>query len=477
MSPNKPYILFPDFSLRKEVLVFGLLTLLILVLRVDVLINFSSLVLGGVRGDAGIYFWLIDEIPSSLSLRNWFETSAFYPYSKTLAWSDNFIIPSLLAQLFQLLGLNKIASYNLLLLFAQAANGFSLYLLAYLISRRRLAAFLGGALFCTLSYFSSQLGHPQLQFFFVIPLGVFLFYLAVQKNSFLSYLCLTVFVALSFLVAVYYALFLSYSIAFFYLCHLFLHPEHFQKGKLGDLFFATLISAFVLLPFLLPYFQVASVFGKRELYEAYYLSAHALSYLSFSDWSIPYSSTSALSGSEAVFGIGIVLPVLALLMLLSSLKASKLRRALIVFGIALALCFFFSSLKPLVKLLSPDESSFLYRFILIAHWPNWLVALLSWACIGAFFYLFYRVGRLERNVQLRHFSDRDHVLCFAGLALLAFLLSLGPLGNPERGDLLLSPYAFLQGVLPGLSGLRAASRFGILVIFSFSLLSALLLSS
>src|SRR5690606_29944065 len=73
----------------------GLLTVLG-IWRFSALLHISTHYIGGFQGDAGLYSWLTN-LNSQNFLFPWFETNGFYPYGYSLAWSDNFILPSLLA--------------------------------------------------------------------------------------------------------------------------------------------------------------------------------------------------------------------------------------------------------------------------------------------------------------------------------------------------------------------------------------------
>ena len=142
---------------------------LLIILRWDAVLNISTHYVGGSERDAGFYMWLAKSNLRDLVSYPWFNTAAFYPYTRTLAWSDNFILPSFLMGLLPLGASRPALAWNIVLLGAGFLNGYLTFRLCYKLSGDFGASFAGGALFMGLSWFSGNLGHPQLQFVFWLP--------------------------------------------------------------------------------------------------------------------------------------------------------------------------------------------------------------------------------------------------------------------------------------------------------------------
>ena len=81
--------------------------------------------------------------------------------------------------------------------------------------------------------------------------------------------------------------------------------------------------------------------------------------------------------------------------------------------------------------------------------------------------------RRQRGLADRRLGRREWVLLLLGLALVAALLSLGPVVNLARRPIGPGLYAWLHPYLLPLRALRAANRIGVLVVFAVSLLASL----
>jgi hypothetical protein len=81
--------------------------------------------------------------------------------------------------------------------------------------------------------------------------------------------------------------------------------------------------------------------------------------------------------------------------------------------------------------------------------------------------------RRQRGLADRRLGRREWVLVLLGLALVAALLSLGPVVNLARRPIGSGLYAWLHPYLLPLRALRAANRIGVLVVFAVSLLASL----
>jgi len=59
------------------------------------------------------------------------------------------------------------------------------------------------------------------------------------------------------------------------------------------------------------------------------------------------------------------------------------------------------------------------------------------------------------------------------LALNTAIISFGPLGNPAKDHLVFAPYMLFKAILPGLEGIRAISRIGIVTIFCMAIIAGI----
>jgi len=434
-----------------------LFAILLCIVRWRVLPEFSGAYLGGESGDAGLYVWLFTRSLRSLSLLNWFDTGAFYPYGLSLAWSDNFILPAFLGKGLQLIGLSTPAAYNLTLLLTQWLNGFLTFVLIYRLTGQLGVSLLGGLAFLLYAFFPANLGHPQLQFAFWIPLSLLCFFSYLHRQTFWKAFLLGLSIGAAFLCAVYYAVFISLLVVLAIFCVRFLKPKVLANKSLGQLIGGMLVGFSPVVPFILPYLNVRSVFGIRNLYEAYYFSAKAASYLAAPAANPIYSFSSGLSHAEAWFfpGLGILGLVFVGIQNLASVR--RLRAPYLWF-----LCVFTGSL------IFTQISG---RFAQIS------TAALLWIGLILILFFFKKLCALESKLNFEIVTNRFLILFFLLCAFIFVCISFGPIGNPEKAGWALSPYRVFYEFFPGAHSIRAVSRAGILVIFCGILAGSIALST
>jgi hypothetical protein len=193
---------------------------------------------------------------------------------------------------------------------------------------------------------------------------------------------------------------------------------------------AALLGALPSVFVLIPYLRVKAAFGGRGLYEAYYFAATGLSYLSFSSFNSLMGSTSGWTHSEATLCPGYL--ALATCLAWAALKGGgerKTRIILVLLVVATAIASTGIGSVPSLRLAT---------------------ACCAWFLLAATAFLAYR-----RPTQWA---------AVAALGILAFVFSLGPLGNPDKGQLALAPYALAHLVVPGMDSVRAVARFGSIVV-------------
>lgn len=409
-------------------LVFLGLTLLF---RVDVWEYLTTRYLGGVDYDAGLYVFLARVARSALSPSVWFDTTAFYPYGYSLAWSDNFILPSLLFSCFR--GWGDPLGYNLLYLLCGALNGYCAFRLFRLVggTQSERWAYVIGVGFSTYGFLQQHYGHPQLQWAFWMPLGIELLLRAIffysPFSSFAAGLCISG----AFLSSVYYAIFLA--VAFCFSGILLILRVFVQRPSVVILGSCVLAGVGGLIPLVLvadPYVRVGRAFGHRFLFESHFFSANLFSYLAASDLSFFYRSLSHFSHPEARLFPGAVVGILWCGALTKWLWS---RRNLCIALVALIL-----QLVPLG------------------------LALSLWLLLAVLLWDWYAMGSWKGDVD-----DVPWDRFFGLLGFVFFFLSLGPLGNPAEGEYAPGLASVLYGVFPGFSAVRAVGRIGVLAYLFF----------
>lgn len=422
-----------------------LLAVLLLVRRSDCLQLFSSHLLGGTGGDTNLYFWLVTTFPHNLLERGWFNTNAFSPYEHTLAWSDNFLFPSSLFYCLRKLGLAEIPAWNVLILCAQFLNGVAVFLLARSLRANYLTSFFLGSIFIASPYFAEHLGHPQLQFFFFVPLGFLAFLKLLEKPNFVRAFALALALGLAFLTTVYYAIALGTVCILYTLSKVVLRSQ-LQSTQFAWLIVSALLSAVMLFAFTWPYLEVREAFGPRKLHEFYYFGVSLLSYLSSTSLSVYYSQTADWSHSEARFFWGLASAALLLVGVKSVWKVSGYSVCFALLTLALA--------DPLLSdALGLPRSQRLYT-----------AAGFGWLSL-----VFYTLKARRQTVT-------QDSLSFPFLALILTLVAIGPLGFPEINTRSVSVFIPFYELFPGFDALRAISRLVVPSFLFFALSSISLLN-
>lgn len=466
-SKSPPFILL--CQCRASHLLFGFLyfVALTIFLRFRAVASLNSHVLGGAERDAGLYLWLTEAFHHALANSPSFadlisavlNLPGFFPYTLTLAWSDNFLLPAALASLFAHFTLTPIGAYNVVLLLAQFLNGLSMFVLCLRLTASPHAAVFAGSIWASSSFFTAHLGHPQLQFALWFPLGTLLLLRSVESMQFRSWFLCGLTIVGAFLTTVYYAIFLAFL--FFLLLGLLcvLRPQVLTRLVHPAPLLGLGLSALILSPFLLPYLSVQSVFGTRYLHEPHYFSAHLVSYFSASTYHWLFGWTSQFSHSEAHLWVGLTTVAVCLMAVHSALGTRHLR---------LPLHCLTGSILAAGLLATPvlEPSLGTVRF------P--LGALASWLSLACIIWWLRRLSRLESLFSISELTNRSLLaLCFAG-ALVVILLSFGPygFGAIAEGQGLGVYRLFYEG-FPGFSAARAIGRIGLLTIFLLCLTSAI----
>ena len=451
MDMKKP---LPSYcsNVRQELLVIGSFLVVLLLYRFEAILNINSSYLGGFSGDGGLYVWLTKSNARDLFSLPWFNTKSFFPYTRTLAWSDNFILPSTITNCLHFLGLSFIAGYNCTLLLATLLNGYFTYLLAFRLNGKLLYSFVSGFFMLTLPTFTFNLGHPQLQFFFPVPLGIYFLFNFLETRKAIHAVSVGLTIVALFLSCVYYAVFLALALAVLLVVLLIIRRELLPLSILLKFLFAAAAGLIALLPFLAPYLAVQDVFGKRGLYEPYYFSATGLSYLSSVPGNLLYSFTSSFSAAEAHLFPGIIGFLLLLIAFIRISWAKQLRK----YGVLVAMLLIISAV--------------LSTFVRREQMAGYLCATVLWTIVVFLLLQIKKLRHLEDSLDVKIVTNRDLIALFLSCAVVFYSLSFGPLGNPEKGHLALGPAAALYYTFPGVSALRAISRSGIMVLFFISLL-------
>jgi hypothetical protein len=390
--------------------------------------------------DSGLYVYLSKVAFPSIIHGSWFDLGFFYPYGKTLAWSDNFILPSMGAYVFELCGASHTLAYNLILLISLFATGFTTLKLAEAMGADRWSATVAGVLAIGGHVLRANAGHVQIQFSFFIPIVLLLLMRlvsALKKNEVDKWgaLMLGITVSTSFLTTVYYALFSLVIIAITVGLTLPQYVKNYRSWSISLVWF--FLGFWPCLPFMLPYLEVKEAFGGRKIIESVIHAARPVDYLGgfFKAFAIPESAMSLVRESKNAGSFSLLLLALGGIWVTFRSFGSP---SLIV-GCIIAV----SVMLSLSAALS--------------------ITVITVACtLLALWYVHNKKG-----------DSKEYLLvAFIAVALFSMALSYGPRSPSEW-----SPYRLLYEFFPGGSALRVAARFSIIWYYLAFVLAAIALGN
>jgi len=190
-----------------------------------------------------------------------FNAPNYFPYLNTLAYSDSLITSSLLLALPAWFFHQPIAIYNLTLLFSLSSLGWSTFFLIKYLTRDWLVSLLGGTLIIFSPVILDKYVHLQVLFIFLVPLSFyFLIKFIDSKKEMYFYVFLLCFIlqTLNSFLPGYFIVFGSILIVLiaYFKKELFISDLVTKKFILSGIF-----AVLILLPFIIPYYQVSREFG------------------------------------------------------------------------------------------------------------------------------------------------------------------------------------------------------------------------
>ncbi len=394
-----------------------------------------------------------------------FDANIFYPYPKTLAFSEHMVGSAILSLPLRLLTDDPIVVYNVLALLAFILSGYGTYRLAFHITGNRFAAFIAGAIFAFAPFRTYQFGHLHVMNTQWVPFAILSLIRTFEtRGAPVSLGGLVVFSLIQILSsgshAPFFLIVMGVLAAALFVRHgrAVLLPAFFLKTAV-----AVLGIAVALLPLLLVYRSVQADYSFRTSKPPEVYSAAPASYIAAPSGNRIYGGVLARFGhyeSHLFSGfVPIVLAAIALFPRISPVagegstdkprwKANMLDGAIVLAFVALVLALFLGGV----------QFSLGVRVTIKNLAATWL------AFIGL---IAFRRLLLGSRPFLGCFVFRsEFVLVWLLLLLLAVSLSYG--SYDEKMDI----YGRIASIVPGMGFIRAPARIGIFVPFFLALLSA-----
>jgi hypothetical protein len=421
--------------------------------------------------DPALFTWVMVSMARGLvgNPLHLFDGNAFYPYSKSLAFSEPLLVPAVLGLPGFAWG-NPVLTYNLLVLLFWPVNGVAMAWAAHSLTGSRGAAWLAGAVFCVSPYFTEY----HLEFNMLpaasIPVALVAWVRWLEGQEFRWLAVALAALAAQGMTGWYYTVILGFGLATVSIGFACLRWRGWRVGRhLVALAVGGAGLAVVLLPVAWPYLVLHRELGfERGLTET---SAHYADLLSFVepggrslffdvDWTRHIPETSpfvgytvlALASSSAIW--------LRRDDPLSPAARRLARVGLLALGTCLAMAGLGMALGPGRHPLGSRAIRFL---------PQSYLTLAFLAGLGV---LAVRGWDGYRRQAPRRLTRGDWVRLLTLLTAVSLVLALGPLLHVARRSAGAGPYVGLYRMLVPLHALRITVRFGVLTVAALALLAA-----
>ena len=197
-----------------------------------------------------------------------FDANIFWPYPHTLAYADSLLsLAPLYALLYWVTG-NLTFSLNLLVLILILLNLAATYSLTRWLTKSTEAAVLAALAFGFSGFVLSQLGHPQLELLFPLPLGFLLLFKLLERPRLRVAVALGLVNVVILVGTLYWAALYAVSVAVILAGFAVVVRGRFTRPLLGCMAVVVGITA-LSIPSLIPYYQVQHDHPRRPLVEGY----------------------------------------------------------------------------------------------------------------------------------------------------------------------------------------------------------------
>ncbi len=203
------------------------------------------------HGDAWQFlwnFWWVKTALLELHTNLFYTSYLHWPSGISLLYQTLSLSNSLVAVPLQYL-FGLVTTYNILVFFSFAMTGLATYLLAFYLTRNKIASFVGGYIVAFSPFhFAHYFGHLNLLSFEWIPL--YILYLIKMTRGESSWKLPTTFLVLTAFTDLYYLLYLILFTILFFAFKLVTDKKMFDKDFIKNLIFMVLIGGLVLSPYL-----------------------------------------------------------------------------------------------------------------------------------------------------------------------------------------------------------------------------------
>jgi len=247
---------------KTHLAVLGLFVALTFLMTYPLILNPVTKVrsMGDTLLNSWIIAWDVHKI-SNLDLKGFFNANIFYPYKRTLAYSEHLFPQALLALPVLVVSHNPLFAYNVVFLFAFVSSGFGMYLLARYLTRSTIAAVTAGIIYAYSPFMVAHEVHLQILTAGGIPLAFLFLHKFFERERLRDASLFGLFYLLQGLANGYYFLYLTFFSGIFIL-YFAISRKKYRDGRfLAKLALVAVIVAALASPFLYPYIQIRKEMG------------------------------------------------------------------------------------------------------------------------------------------------------------------------------------------------------------------------
>lgn len=398
-----------------------------------------------------IFWWNANALPLSEA---WWSAPMYVPMAGTFAFSEALLSMLPLSTPLQWLGVNPIATHNVLYLLSYPMAGLGAYALTFTLTKRRDAALIAALAFAFNPYRIAQLPHIQIQWSCWMPLALAALhnYIDRDKRSLtplvLFGVCWTLNGFTNGYVLVYFPVLVGIWVLWF--------SRSFKQ--MISIAAAAAIASLPIVPMLLGYIKWQHFYGfAREISEIRLFSADLFAIFAAAPrawlpamWALPPGPEGELYPGLAILGLaiaGVFISVRAHPDANQS-RATTARR--VVIGLAIT-----AAALAIVVMVTGGSDIKLGSLSLSVHRPSRLLTVAFWLAVGAM---------ATSPLMKRAWASRSPFAFYAIAAAVMYFFALGP--EPHAGAtqvLYKPPYAWLM-YFPGFDSVRVPARFGLLML-------------
>ena len=173
------------FNYINKKVILVIVIFILFLFSVIISINGKIISYSSYLGDAGFTYWTLDQNLQklgNLNLENIFKSNIYYPYEKTLLFSDHLFTETLISAPVYILTKNSITAYNFTYVFSFVIAFFGMYLYSSIFTKEKRTKIILSIIYTFAGYSLTKLGHFQMLFHGFLPMLLYYLELCLTKK-------------------------------------------------------------------------------------------------------------------------------------------------------------------------------------------------------------------------------------------------------------------------------------------------------